>query len=66
MTAFANSDRLRRFSNAMVIVTSIGIALIAALMITVFFGSVILVFFMPDWTFNLPLARLGAAGGTSR
>jgi hypothetical protein len=63
MTAFANSDRLRRFSNAMVIVTSIGIALIAALMITVFFGSVILLFFMPDWTFNLPLARLGAAGG---
>jgi hypothetical protein len=64
MTAFANSDRLRRFSNAMVIVTSIGIALIAALMITVFFGSVIVVFFMPDWTFNLPLVRLVTAGGT--
>lgn len=63
MTAFAHSDRLRRFSSTMVIVTSIGIALIATLMITVFIGSVILVFFMPDWTFDLPLARLGMTGG---
>lgn len=54
MTAFAHSDRLRRFSKAMVIVTSIGMALIAGLMI--------MVFLVPDWTRNLLLARLGEAG----
>lgn len=54
MTAFANSDRLRRFSNAMVIVTSVGMALIAVAMC--------LVFVIPEWTHNLLLARLGEAG----
>ena len=54
MTAFANSTRLRRFSNAMVIVTSIGMVLIAVAMI--------LVFVIPDWTRNLLMARLGEAG----
>ena len=63
MTAFANSDRLRRLSNAMVIVTSIGIALIAVLMILLVFGSVILVFLMPDWTLNLPVPRLAGTDG---
>jgi len=61
MTAIANSDRLRRFSNAMVIVTSLGIALIAGLMILVFSGVMVLVLFMPDWTHNLLLPRLGDA-----
>ena len=55
MTAVANSDRLRRFSNAMVIVTSLGIALIAGLMILMFPGVMVLVFFIPDWTHNLAL-----------
>lgn len=54
MPAFANSDRLRRFSNAMVIVTSIGMVVIAVAMC--------LVFFVPEWTRNLLLARLGEAG----
>ena len=54
MPAFANSTRLRRFSNAMVIVTSIGMVLIAVAMI--------LVFVIPDWTRNLLMARLGEAG----
>lgn len=54
MTAFANSSRLRRFSNAMVIVTSIGMVLIAVAMI--------LAFVIPDWTRNLLMARLGEAG----
>ena len=54
MTAFVSSDRLRRFSNAMVIVTSIGMALIPGLMITVFF--------VPDWMRNLLQARLRQAG----
>lgn len=63
MTAFVHSNRLRRFSNAMVIVTSIGIVLIAALTTVVFFGNLILMFFMPDWTFDLSLARLGMPGG---
>src|SRR5215510_7845442 len=63
MTAFAPSDRLRRFSNAMVIVSSIGVVLIAALVTVVFFGNLILMFFMPEWTFDLPMARLGMAGG---
>jgi DUF2975 family protein len=64
MPAFANSDRLRRLSNTMVIVTSLGVALIGGLMITVFSGSVILAFLAPDWTFSLPLARLGEANGS--
>src|SRR4029450_2799708 len=63
MTAVAHSDRLRRFSNAMVIVTSLGIALIAGLMILVLSGVMILVFFVPDWTHNLLLAQLGNACG---
>jgi len=54
MTAFANSGRLRRFSNAMVIVTSVGMALIAVAMC--------LVFVIPEWTHNLLLARHGEAG----
>ncbi|TKW78956.1 MAG: DUF2975 domain-containing protein [Bradyrhizobium icense] len=54
MTEFARSDRLRRFSNAMVIVTSIGMVLIAVAMC--------LVFVVPEWTRNLLLARLGEAG----
>jgi hypothetical protein len=54
MPPFANSTRLRRFSNAMVIVTSIGMVLIAVAMI--------LVFVIPDWTRNLLMARLGEAG----
>jgi hypothetical protein len=63
MTAVANSDRLRRFSNAMVIVTSLGIALIAGLMILMFPGVMVLVFFIPDWTHNLVLAPPGNAWG---
>lgn len=54
MTAFAHSDRLRRFSNAMVIITTLGIVLIAVAMC--------LVFLVPEWTRNLLLARLGEAG----
>jgi Protein of unknown function (DUF2975) len=63
MTAIANSDRLRRFSNAMVILTSLGIALIAGLMILVFSGVMVLAFFIPDWTHNLVLALPGNACG---
>ena len=54
MTDFANSRRLRRFSNAMMIVTTVGIAVIAIAMC--------LVFVVPEWTRNLLLARLGEAG----
>ena len=54
MPPLANSTRLRRFSNIMVIVTSIGMVLIAVAMI--------LVFVIPDWTRNLLMARLGEAG----
>jgi Protein of unknown function (DUF2975) len=54
MPPLANSTRLRRFSNVMVIVTSIGMVLIAVAMI--------LVFVIPDWTRNLLMARLGEAG----
>src|SRR5262245_3951360 len=61
MTAVAHSDRLRRFSNAMVIVTSLGIALIAGLMILVLSAATVLMFFAPDWTHDLQLARLGNA-----
>ncbi|MBI5319581.1 DUF2975 domain-containing protein [Bradyrhizobium sp.] len=54
MPAFANSNRLRRFSNAMVIVTTLGMVLIGVAMC--------LVFVIPEWTRNLLLARLGEAG----
>ncbi len=54
MTSFAHSDRLRRFSKAMAIVTTLGMLLIAVAMV--------LVFLIPDWTQNLLLARLGQAG----
>ena len=62
MTAIANSDRLRRFSSAMVIVTSLGIALIAGLMILMFSGAMVLVFLLPDWTHNLLLPQPGNSG----
>jgi hypothetical protein len=62
MTAFAQSDRLRRFSNAMMIVTTLGIVLITVAMCLVFVGAVCLVSVVPDWTSNLLLARLGEAG----
>src|SRR5215217_7872274 len=54
MTPFNHSDRLRRFSKAMAVLTTLGILLIAVAMI--------LVFLIPDWTRNLLLARLGQAG----
>ena len=55
MTPFNHSDRLRRFSKAMAMLTMLGIVLIAVAMI--------LVFLIPDWTRNLLLAaRLGQAG----
>ena len=55
MTPFNHSDRLRRFSKAMAMLTTLGIVLIAVAMI--------LVFLIPDWTRNLLLAaRLGQAG----
>jgi DUF2975 family protein len=54
MTAFSDSDRLRRFSNAMMIVTAVGMAVIVIAMC--------LVFVVPEWTRNLLLARLGEAG----
>jgi len=54
MTDFTNSIRLRRFSNAMVVVTTLGMLLIGVAMC--------LVFFIPEWTRNLLLARLGEAG----
>jgi hypothetical protein len=53
MTSFNHSDRLRRFSKAMAMLTTLGIVLIAVAMI--------LIFLIPDWTRNL-LARLGPAG----
>lgn len=54
MTAFAHSDRLRRFSRLMMVVTTVGMGLIAV--------AICLVFVIPDWTRNLLLARLGQAG----
>lgn len=54
MTALALSNRLRRFSNAMLIVTTLGMVLIGVAMC--------LVFVIPEWTRNLLLARLGEAG----
>ena len=54
MIDFANERRLRRFSHAMMIVTTVGIAVIAIAMS--------LVFVVPEWTRNLLLARLGEAG----
>ena len=54
MTSFDHPDRLRRFSTAMAMLTTAGMALIAAAMIAVFL--------IPDWTRNLLLARLGQAG----
>jgi hypothetical protein len=54
MTSVDHSDRLRRFSKAMAMLTTLGILLTAVAMI--------LVFLIPDWTRNLLLARLGQAG----
>jgi hypothetical protein len=54
MTAFDQPDRLRRFSKAMAMLTTLGMLSIAAAMIAVFL--------IPDWTRNLLLARLGQAG----
>jgi hypothetical protein len=54
MANFDSSHRLRRFSHTMAQVTTVGIVLIAAVML--------LVFFIPDWTRGLLLARLGQAG----
>lgn len=54
MSSFNHSDRLRRFSKAMAMLTTLGMLLIAVAMI--------LVFVIPDWTRNLLLARLGQAG----
>jgi hypothetical protein len=54
MTPVNHSDRLRRFSRAMAMLTTLGILLIAVAMIAVFL--------IPDWTRNLLLARLGQAG----
>ena len=51
---FDHPDRLRRFSRAMAMLTTLGMLLIAAAMIAVFL--------IPDWTRNLLLARLGQAG----
>lgn len=53
MSAY-HPDRLRRFSKAMAMLTTLGMLLIAAAMIAVFL--------IPDWTRNLLLARLGQAG----
>jgi hypothetical protein len=54
MTPFNHSDRLRRLSKAMAMLTTLGMLLIAIAMIAVFL--------VPDWTRNLLLARLGQAG----
>jgi hypothetical protein len=54
MTPFNHSDRLRRFSKAMAMLTTLGMLLITIAMIAVFL--------VPDWTRNLLLARLGQAG----
>ena len=54
MTPFNHSDRLRRLSKAMAMLTTLGMLLIAIAMV--------LVFLIPDWTRNLLLARLGQAG----
>ena len=51
MTSFDHSNRLQRFSKAMAMLTTLGMLLIAVLMV--------LVFLIPDWTRNL---RLGQAG----
>ena len=48
MPPFSHSDRLRRFSKAMAMLTTLGILLIAVAMT--------LVFLIPDWTRNLLLA----------
>jgi hypothetical protein len=48
------SDRLARFSRAMALVTSIGIALVLVAMV--------LAFVIPEWTRNLALARVGQPG----
>ena len=54
MTPAAPLERLRRFSKAMAMLTTLGMLLIAV--------ATILVFVIPDWTRNLLLARLGQAG----
>src|SRR5258705_6097671 len=54
MASFDHSDRLRRFSKAMAMLTTLGMLLIAVAMV--------LVFLIPDWTKILLLARLGQAG----
>ena len=54
MTPFNHSERLRRFSRTMAMLTTLGMLLIAVAMI--------LAFLIPDWTRNLLLARLGQAG----
>src|SRR6185436_1513383 len=54
MTPFNYSNRLRRFSKAMAMLTTLGMLLIAV--------AIVLVFLIPDWTRNLLLARLGQAG----
>ena len=51
MTPFNHSDRLRRFSKAMAMLTTLGMLLIAVAMI--------LVFLIPDWTRNLLLGATG-------
>ena len=50
MTPFHHSDRLRRLSKVMAMLTTLGMLLIAIAMV--------LVFLIPDWTRNLLLARL--------
>jgi hypothetical protein len=54
MTVADRSNRLSRFCRAMKTITTIGIGLIAIAMVAVFF--------IPDWTRNFLLARLGQAG----
>jgi hypothetical protein len=54
MPPFNHSDRLRRFSRTMAMLTTLGILLIVVAMV--------LAFLIPDWTRNLLLARLGQAG----
>ena len=54
MTSFDHSDRLRRLSRTMAMLTTLGMLLIGSAMIAVFL--------VPDWTRNLLLARLGQAG----
>jgi hypothetical protein len=54
MPPFTHSDRLRRFSKTMAMLTTFGIFLIGVAMV--------LAFLIPEWTRNLLLARLGQAG----